>query len=79
MSVAKTLSETVRNRGIMMSFISRKTGISSDALSRSFSGQRKLSADEMILICNAIGLDVHDLIDSAELTPLDMRKRQRNT
>lgn len=77
MSVAKTLGETVRNRGVMISFISRKTGISVDALSKSFAGQRRLSADEMILICNALGLDVHDLIDSAELTPTSPRKKRQ--
>ena len=50
MAVAQRIKEIVDSRGITYTFISSKTGISIDAISRSFSGKRRLSADEMAKI-----------------------------
>lgn len=61
MTVAQRIKEIVDNRGITYTFISSKTGISIDAISRSFSGKRRLSADEMLNICQVVGIDLCDL------------------
>lgn len=61
MTVAQRIKEIVDSRGITYTFISSKTGISIDAVSRSFSGKRRLSADEMLNICQVVGIDLCDL------------------
>lgn len=61
MSVAQKIKILVDNKGVTYTFISSKTGISVDAISRSFSGKRRLPADEMIAICDAVGIDLNDL------------------
>lgn len=61
MNVAQKLKSLVENKGVTYTFISEKTGISVDAISRSFLGKRKLPADEMVRICEAIGVDLTDL------------------
>lgn len=61
MTVAQKIKEIVDSRGITYTFISSKTGISIDAISRSFSGKRRLSADEMLNICQVVGIDLCDL------------------
>lgn len=61
MIVAKRIKEIVDSRGITYTFISLKTGIPVDAISRSFSGKRRLSADEMLHICQVVGIDLCDL------------------
>lgn len=60
--IAGNLKVLIKEKGITYTFISAKTGISIDALSRSFLGKRKLSANEMIAICKTIGVDLNDLI-----------------
>lgn len=61
MSVAEKIRVLIENRGITYTFISEKTGISVDAISRSMLGKRRLPADEMISICNAVGIDLKEL------------------
>lgn len=61
MNVAQKLKSLVVDKGVTYTFISEKTGISVDAISRSFLGKRKLPADEMVRICEAIGVDLTDL------------------
>lgn len=61
MNVASKIKMLIENRGITYTFISSKTGIPVDAISRSFLGKRRLPADEMVLICNATGIDLNEL------------------
>ncbi len=61
MSAAQRIKEIIEGKGVTYTFISSKTGISVDAISRSMSGKRKLPADEMIAICEAVGIDLCDL------------------
>lgn len=42
--------------GIKYSFVSEKTGIPMNILSPTLSGKRKMSAEEFILICKALGV-----------------------
>ena len=59
--VAERLKEKIDSIGVSYSFISSKTGIPVDTISRVFLKKRTLKADEMIAICEAIGVDLNDL------------------
>ena len=61
MSVAVRLKEIISDAGMTYTALSKKTGISVDALSRSFLEKRKLRADEMIAICTVMNIDLSDL------------------
>lgn len=63
-SVANVLGNIVANKGISYSSISAKTGISIDAISRTFLGKRKLAADEMILISKAVDVNIAQIVDN---------------
>ena len=60
LTAAERMKNIVESRGISFTFISEKTGIPVNSISRSFSGKRRFPADEMILICHAIGVDLSD-------------------
>lgn len=61
MTAAEIVKGLVESRGISYTFISEKTGIPINLISRSFLGKRRFPADEMILICNAIGIELGEL------------------
>jgi len=61
MHVAEKLKKIIDERGIKYTFIAKKTGIPSNCLSRTLLGKRRLPADEMISICNVIGIDMKDI------------------
>ena len=60
-TVAQKMRLLIEQKGITYTFISEKTGIPVDALSKSFLGKRRLPADEMISICREVGIDLSDL------------------
>lgn len=60
MSAALKMKEIVDGRGITYTFISDKTGIPIDTISRIFLNKRRFMADEMIKICAAIGVDLNE-------------------
>jgi len=62
MFVANTLKQLIENKGITYTFISAKTGMSVDAISKSLLGKRRLAADEMIAICQATSISLNDLL-----------------
>ncbi len=64
MKVAQRIKEIVDDRGVTYTSISSKTGITVNAISQSFAGKRKMSADEMIAICKAVNIDLSDLQNS---------------
>lgn len=59
----------VNRRGIKYTAIFRATGIPVDALSKSFSGQRKMGADELLQVCRYIGIDIGALSAAFDDTP----------
>lgn len=61
MSAAMQLKKMVEERGVTYTFLSNKTGISVDAISKNFMGKRRMLADEMISICMVMGIDLNDL------------------
>lgn len=65
MAVAERIKNLVDSKGITYTFISEKTGLSVNQISRSFMGKRHLLADEMISICAAAGIDLSDMSEDA--------------
>ena len=62
MLIASVLKNLIEDKGVTYTFISSKTGITVDAISKSLSGRRRLAADEMILICQAANIDLSELL-----------------
>ena len=79
MTVAQKMKLLIEQKGITYTFISEKTGIPVDALSKSFLGKRRLPADEMISICREVGIDLSDLAADRVCTapPLDGAGQER--
>ncbi len=63
MKAAEKLKQLIDGRGITYTFISGKTGIPVNSISRSLNGKRRLPADEMIAICEATGIDLYEIIN----------------
>lgn len=57
LTAAEVIKSALKEKGISYSFISEKTGIKIDAISRSLLGKRRLPADEMIAICKVAQID----------------------
>lgn len=64
MAVAERLKQLVENKGVTYSFISSRTGIPVDAISKSLLGKRRLPADELVDICNVAGIELNELQQS---------------
>lgn len=60
MHVFEKLKHLIEEKGMSYTFLSVRTGIPIDAISKSLMGKRKLLADEFIAICNAAHIDVKD-------------------
>lgn len=50
------IAEYLQANGITQTFVSEKSGITSNALNLALNGKRKLSADEYIRICDVLKL-----------------------
>lgn len=61
MAVAARLKQLVNDKGVTYSFIALKTGIPVDAISKSLLGKRRLPADELVDICNVVGIELNEL------------------
>ena len=66
MTAAERIREIIESKGISYTFISEKTGIPVNAISRSFLGKRRLPADEMVAICGVIGVDLGDFCNMSK-------------
>jgi DNA-binding Xre family transcriptional regulator len=60
MRAYKRINKRVIERGITRSELSRRTGIPYELLRRSLDGTRKMTADELVLLCRELDLDVAD-------------------
>ena len=55
--VTKAISEFIKDKGFQIKIIAQKTGVSQNVLYNSFSGKRKLRADEYLAVCDFLGKD----------------------
>lgn len=51
------VADFVKKRGITMVAISQNTGISYDKIRRSFTSNRPLTADELLMVCSYLDVD----------------------
>jgi len=57
MNINEKLFDYVEKNGIKQLFISQQTDISPNAVSQILRNKRKISAEEFIEICDALGID----------------------
>lgn len=62
MAVAQRLKQIVEDRGTTYSHLARKTGIPVNTISAVMLGKRRLLADELISLCQALDIDLPDLL-----------------
>lgn len=55
------IKEIIEDRGIKQSYISKKTGLSTDIVSRILNGTRKMTGEELLLICDLLDIDPRKL------------------
>ena len=56
MDCNKKLSEYLESKGITQKFICDNTGITPEKMSNILKNKRKITGDELVSICNALGL-----------------------
>lgn len=56
MEVNKKLKKYLEENGIKQSFLIASTGISQEKISNMMTGKRKITADELSKICQALGV-----------------------
>ncbi len=57
MSIVEKLNEYVNQNGITQIYIAQKTGLDEDTVSDMLNGNRRMLADEFLLICVALNID----------------------
>ena len=60
MTPEQWLSEQIKEKGVKQKYIAQKTGISSQKISASLSGRRKIKTDEFISVCVVVGINPLD-------------------
>lgn len=68
MSINLRLREIIEEKGIKQAYICQKTGLSADIVSRILRGERKITAEEFLLICETLDLDPKLLTPLAKST-----------
>jgi len=63
--VTSAVSKFVKEKGFQIKVIAQRTGVSQNVLYNSFSGKRKLRADEYLTLCDFFGKDPNDFRKSA--------------
>lgn len=58
--IVKVICKCIQDRGLKIVAISQKINVSSDILSKTLQGKRKMKADELILLCEVLGLTLDD-------------------
>ncbi len=59
MKAYEVIDAKVQERGITNAELSRRTGIDSELLRRSLIGARKIAADEFIVLCRELELNIN--------------------
>ena len=65
MNVIDTINSRIRDRGMTITTVARRSEMSVDLLSKSLRGKRRLKAEELVAICMVLGLTVDDFESNA--------------
>ncbi len=57
MNIVDKLNEYVNKNDINQIYIAQKTGLAEDTVSQMLKGNRRIFADEFLLICTALNID----------------------
>lgn len=57
LDINKRLNKYVTDNGIKQIYIAQKTGLTADTVSKMLNGNRRIQADEFLLICTALCID----------------------
>lgn len=60
MKAYQVLDEAVKTRGITYAELARRAGINAELLRRSLSGERRITADELVVLCRELDLSIND-------------------
>lgn len=58
MKAYEVIDKRVQERGISNAELSRRTGIDNELLRRSLAGNRRIAADEFVVLCRELNLDI---------------------
>lgn len=56
--VYERIADYLTDKGIKQAFLSRETGLSANAVSQILKGERKITIEEYISICTALGVEL---------------------
>ena len=59
MSINQKLNDYIEENGIKQIHIAQKTGMSADTISKILNGNRRILADEFLLICSVLEIDAN--------------------
>lgn len=65
MNLNLQLKEIVEARGIKQTYICKNTGMSADSVSRILRGERKITGEELLTICELLDIDPRTLLQTA--------------
>ncbi len=57
MNIINKLNEYIDEKGIKTAYISQQTGLTKETISDILKGNRRMLADEFLLICTALDID----------------------
>lgn len=60
--VTEVLNRCIKERGIPISELARRTSLDAELLRRSLAGTRNLRADEFVVLCHELMLNTEDFI-----------------
>ena len=63
MATQSKVADYVRNMGIKQNWLAEKTGLTESIVSDIFRGKRKMTADEFVCICKALGKNPNDFME----------------
>lgn len=54
MKINRTMAEIVASKGIKQAYLAKETGMSPDTISKILRGERKILAEEFLLLCDVL-------------------------
>ena len=64
MVVQSKVAQYLEGQGIKQSWLAQKTGLTDNMISGILNGKRKMTADEFVRICKAIGKNPNDFMEA---------------
>ena len=64
MVVQSKVAQYLEEQGIKQSWLAQKTGLTDNMISGILNGKRKMTADEFVRICKAIGKNPNDFMEA---------------